>query len=298
MPDNAVPTPEQPDELADPVEPVADAPAENPPPDDAPAPKRRRWGLIIGIAAALVLVVAIALPVFSMLQPGYYKRYSSLQKRMDNWSVSTHAKVSCYECHAEPGARGFLSFSAQAIPAFYSQMISGPSRSNLFASPSRQACQRCHTSFRQVSPNGDLLIPHKAHVEVLKMECPACHKDLVHSVNEQGFNRPEMEQCLSACHDGETASNECIDCHTQKQVPDNHRQKNWLAIHPALVNKVDCGQCHSWTDTNFCTECHEKKPASHKGNWKTTHAAAAKARGEKGCLVCHGGEKFCKQCHD
>ena len=62
--------------------------------------------------------------------------------------------------------------------------------------PDRQACQKCHTSYRQVSPNGDLLIPHRAHVQVLKLDCPVCHKDLVHSVNKQGFNRPEMETCL------------------------------------------------------------------------------------------------------
>ena len=40
----------------------------------------------------------------------------------------------------------------------------------------------------------------------------------------------------------------------------------------------------------------EKRPASHAGNWKTDHAPVAKQRGD-GCLVCHGGEKFCKECH-
>ena len=64
-----------------------------------------------------------------------------------------------------------------------------------------------------------------------------------------------------------------------------------------MVNKIDCGKCHAWTP-KFCDDCHSKKPKSHVGNWKKNHAAAAKARGEKGCLVCHGGEKFCKQCHD
>jgi len=265
---------------------------------EEPAKRKRRFPWkVLGVVAGVALLVALVLPVFSMLQPGYYKRYPSLHARMENWQVSTHAKVPCSGCHVNPGAGGFVSFAGRSIPAFYSQLIYGPKSNNLFASPSRQACQKCHTTYRQVSPNGDLLIPHRAHVQVLKLDCPVCHKDLVHSVNEQGFNRPEMETCLETCHDGKKATNQCVKCHTQKQVPESHLQKNWLAVHPEMVNKIDCSKCHAWTP-KFCDDCHSKKPKSHVGNWKKNHAAAAKARGEKGCLVCHGGEKFCKKCHD
>ncbi len=262
-----------------------------------PAAKPRRrmpWKWLVGAAIVLV-VLALVVPVWSTLQPGYYQRYPSLAGRMHNWSTSTHARVPCSGCHVNPGLGGYASFSARAIPAFYSQLLFGPKPTNLLQVPTTQACQKCHTTYRQVSPNGDLLIPHRAHVVVLKISCPVCHKNLVHSKNTKGFNAPEMQTCLK-CHDGTKAKNSCTTCHTQKEVPASHKQKDWLEVHPTLVGKIDCGKCHGWTP-NFCQDCHSKKPASHVGNWKTNHAAAAKARGEKGCLVCHGGAKFCKQCH-
>jgi hypothetical protein len=61
-----------------------------------------------------------------------------------------------------------------------------------------------------------------------------------------------------------------------------------------MAESEDCGVCHDWTP-GYCAACHERRPASHVGNWKTGHASAALERGE-GCMVCHD-EEFCKQCH-
>jgi hypothetical protein len=252
---------------------------------------------LIWVAAVigLLLVVAVTLPVFSTLQPDYYRRYPALVLRMDHWEISTHSRISCGECHVEPGVGGFLSFAARSIPAFYSQMVNGPDDTNLLQAPGRDACQSCHTSYRSVAPSGDLLIPHRAHVEVLDMECVACHEDLVHSLNARGFNRPEMETCLEQCHDGDAASNECADCHTRKQIPESHESDQWLTVHGTRAEAEDCGACHDWTPS-YCAECHEERPASHIGNWKTDHAPHARIRGD-GCLVCHGGQEFCDDCH-
>jgi len=247
------------------------------------------------VALALLVVVALVLPVISTLQAGYYRRYPALVHRMDHWTTSTHSRISCAECHVNPGVRGYLTFAVQSIPAFYSQVLRGPDDTNLLTAPERAACQKCHTSYRSVAPSGDLLIPHRAHVEVLGMECVACHKDLVHSLNRRGFNRPEMEGCVEACHDGDTASDACSDCHTRKQTPESHSQKDWLRVHGTAAETQDCGVCHDWTPGS-CAECHEKRPASHVGNWKSGHAASARTRGD-GCVVCHGGKEFCDQCH-
>ena len=255
---------------------------------------RRRLIIAAMAAVGLLIVAAVAVPVFSVLQPGYYERYPVLAKRMEHWTTSTHSKVGCAECHVEPGTRGAVEFAVRAVPAFYSQLAQGPAEFNLLKAPGRAACQSCHTTYRKVGPSGDLLIPHRAHVEVLKMECSTCHRNLVHSLNRHGFNRPEMESCLT-CHDGDTASDECTDCHTRKQVPPSHTEKTWLQEHGDAAKFEDCESCHSWTP-EYCAECHSKKPASHVGNWKEGHAEPAKVRGD-GCLVCHGGQKFCDRCH-
>ena len=256
-------------------------------------PARRHWLRWVAIGLAALIVFLLVLPVFSTLQPGYYRRYPGMGKRMDSWAASTHSKVSCADCHVDPGARGFLTFWARSIPAFYSQLVSGASSTNLLRAPDREACQKCHTTYRTVAPSGDLRIPHRAHVVVLGMECKTCHKNLVHSPNRRGFNRPEMEDCLT-CHNGDDASNECSDCHTNKAAPENHTQKDWLQVHGQMAEAIDCAQCHDWTP-KYCEACHTQRPASHTGNWKSAHAEPAKARGD-GCLVCHK-KAFCEECH-
>jgi hypothetical protein len=263
--------------------------------NESPRKPNRRRRALIGGGFALFVIVLLVLPVFSTLQPGYYGRYPDLRVRIDHWRSSTHARISCIECHVEPGVRGFAEFAIESIPTFYSQMLEGSNQNNMLEAPGILACQKCHTNFRQVSPDGDLLIPHRAHVEVLKVECVVCHKSLVHSENTQGFNRPEMSMCFDTCHDGVQATDECVKCHTRKATPKSHTAANWLEVHSRKVESTDCGSCHSWTP-DYCDECHQKRPKSHAGNWKTDHQIRAK-KSSTGCLVCHGGEKFCKTCH-
>lgn len=254
---------------------------------------RRR---LLGAAATLLVVVLLTLPVFSTLQPAYYGRYRELRARMDHWRTSTHGKMACIDCHVDPGTASLILFGGRSVPAFYSQLLQGPSETNLLSVPSRSACRKCHTAYRAVSPAGDLRIPHKAHVEVLKIDCAECHEDLVHSANERGFNRPRMVMCLERCHDGEKATTECTKCHTRKQTPDSHERPDWLEVHSEMTEEIDCAECHAWSP-DYCEKCHTKRPSSHAGNWKKDHAAHAERRG-KGCLVCHGGQRFCKRCHD
>lgn len=252
----------------------------------------RRW---IVPALAVAALIALLLPVFSTLQPDYYRRYPGMSERMDHWAVSTHSRIGCAECHVHPGALGAVTFAAESVPAFYSQLFRGPDETNLLKAPGRDACQKCHTAYRKVAPSGDLLIPHRAHVEVLDMDCVTCHEDMVHSLNRRGFNRPEMEGCLERCHDGDKATDECVKCHTRKHTPVTHESTDWLRTHGTVDDIDECDDCHDWTP-DYCADCHAKRPASHVGNWKKGHAAPAAQRGD-GCTVCHGGEQFCEECH-
>ncbi len=277
-----------------PAEPVGEPPAGQGAPEgpDAPRSAGRRWLIAFGLVALVVFL--LAWPLVSVLQPAYYTRYPDLRERMDNWSVSTHGRMSCADCHIEPGVRGWVGFVTRSVPAFYSQLIQGPHEQNLFALPTTAACQRCHTSYRQVSADGDLLIPHRAHVEILEVECVVCHSELVHAESPEGFNRPSMRMCLDQCHDGEIAGNECVKCHTRKHVPEDHLRSDWLQVHAEAADTIECGECHAWTP-DYCEECHSKRPASHTENWKTDHAARA-AEHAAGCMVCHS-EEDCGECH-
>lgn len=261
------------------------------------AMSRKTKRMTFASAAVLAVVAVLVLPVFSTLQPAYYARYPSLSVRMKDWQSSTHAPWSCAACHVEPGVGGLVSFGIRSIPAFYSQLFFGPSQTNLLRTPTRQACQKCHTSYRTVSPSGDLLIPHRAHVEILKLNCADCHQHLVHWPSATGYNAPRMTYCLARCHDGKKATNKCTKCHTQKQVPLSHKASNWLEVHGSRRHEINCGTCHGWAP-KLCDTCHRKRPSTHVGNWKRQHQVRAKRLGVKGCLFCHGGRKFCLKCHD
>lgn len=259
----------------------------------AEKPARNRRAVVAGVVAA-ILIVLLVVPVYSTLQPAYYSRYGDLRVRMDQWRHSTHARMSCSACHVDPGARGLLMFGVRAIPAFYSQLLFGPTKTNLLRAPDIAACQKCHTSFRQVSPDGDLLIPHRAHVQILKVNCVVCHEKLVHTSNPAGINRPRMAKCLALCHDGKKATSKCTKCHTRKQTPVTHKWPNWLEVHSEVAKQDSCDECHAWSP-DFCADCHKKRPVSHAGNWKSNHQVRAR-RSDRGCRVCHT-EQFCKRCH-
>ncbi len=260
--------------------------------DEKPRSTRR-----VVIAALVALCVfAVFWPVFSALQPAYYERYPALRSRMVNWRGSTHSVWSCAACHVGPGLENQASFALKSIPAFYEQIVAGPNETNLLGLPTNQACQQCHTAYRTVSPGGDLRIPHRAHVLVLKLKCVMCHQRLVHYRNVEGYNRPKMTFCLASCHNGKKATDKCAKCHTQKQVPPNHKHRGWLATHGRRTAEINCGTCHGWAP-RLCQACHVKRPTTHRGNWKKLHRVRARERG-KGCLFCHGGKPFCLKCHD
>lgn len=180
---------------------------------------------------------------------------------------------------------------------FYGQFLGRDLDVGIFTAPSRQVCLKCYTTTRMVSASGDLLIPHRAHVVILNLNCTTCHGKLVHWPNPKGLNRPPMVGCLTRCHDGRKAPNSCSKCHTEKAAPDSHKAPDWLPTHGQKTGLIKCGTCHGWAP-DLCKACHSNKPAStHVGNWKKLHQVRARERG-KGCLVCHGGKKFCLNCHD
>jgi hypothetical protein len=260
---------------------------------DSPAgPGRKR--AVIGMLLGALLVALLVLPGVSTIQPQYYERYPQLRDAITHWEDSTHSRMSCLSCHVEPGVWSHLVFGFESVPAFYSQLVTGPRATNLLGAPSTEACLKCHTLARSVSADGDVLIPHRAHIEILEIECVACHVELVHYENELGLNRPPMTMCMESCHDGERAGDECEKCHTRKNVPEDHLQPQWLEIHREESDKQDCGTCHAWT-TDFCDQCHQERPRSHEGNFKKLHAQRA-ADNSEGCTFCHE-EQYCLRCH-
>lgn len=255
-----------------------------------PAEKRR---LLVRTAIAAALLIGLVLvPGYLANRPSFVGRYERLHKNYSSWSGSVHAKVSCQKCHVRPGLASQGAFGAKMLGEYYLSLAM-PSRSpKLFGKPTNAACSSCHLDLRTVSPKGDLNIPHRAHVTVLKLACTDCHNYLVHALSAEGKHSPPMGGCLK-CHDGKRAKNACSACHTDKALPTTHKAAGWLVAHPQKAASGECDSCHKWTD-RWCSTCHETRPRSHAADWRSKHGDHVKTR--RNCEACHQ-PAFCVKCH-
>lgn len=255
------------------------------------AVSRRRRLVRLTIAGLLLFFFVIA-PTYIALQPGFFQRYTGLSDYYTTWSTSVHAEVSCQSCHTSPTFTAQAAHGARMLGEFYLSVLPLSREPKLHGLPGNDTCDSCHIDLRQVSPSGDLRIPHKAHVEVLKIKCVACHDFLVHEKNLNGNHAPTMEMCME-CHNGVKAKADCSACHNEKAIPEDHRADDWTVVHSQKTEDVDCESCHGWTET-WCSECHSRRPRSHTKDWRAKHRVSVNER--RNCEACHAAP-FCVECH-
>lgn len=194
-----------------------------------------------------------------------------------------------------------------------------------------RTCEVCHPDYlNRPAPNGDLVFSHKTHIDN-EVRCSTCH---VPPLGHFDTPAPMMMACLS-CHEGETAPNDCKNCHrkleeiapglgepavhlepdakTRKSCAKCHDVKVWCERchgvempHPgswrlqhggiALGQSEVCVKCHQSVDKTFCIRCHSVE-MPHPAYWYSGHGDIARAN-KTACFLCHPrGEEFCNQCH-
>jgi len=260
-------------------------------PADRRAPAKRRR-LVLAGAVALALVVLVGIPGYLAAQPGFFSRYPGLSSRYGPWSKSTHAEAGCETCHVRPRLLDRTAYRLRMTGEFYVSLVWRSRVPDVFGTPTDEACLICHSDLRTVSPEGDLRIPHRAHVSVLKMRCVECHAYVVHELSPEGKHSPPMVGCLR-CHDGDKAKNDCSACHTDKDAPPTHAAKDWLVVHGSQSVGGDCETCHKWAKA-WCADCHSQRPRSHGKDWRTVHGR--RLAEHRSCEACHASA-FCVRCH-
>ncbi len=258
---------------------------------------RRHWRLS---ALAVALVVVVVGPGFTATQPSFFQRFATLGPYYETWSASTHANVTCQHCHVAPGLVPQATYGVRMVGEIWMSLLPSDREPNVLATPSNDACGKCHVDLRTVSAAGDLRIPHVAHTEALGVACVVCHDGhMVHRTDQALPATPRMATCLTQCHDGQTAKENCDACHTEKPIPDNHLEDGWLISHSEAEATFDCTGCHKWRD-DWCSDCHQsRRPASHlsadtPSEWRKVHGDAVSER--RNCEACHEGQ-FCIECH-
>lgn len=247
----------------------------------------------VRVAAGLALaVLVLGVPAYVTTRSDYLAGLPGVGAEYRAWAKSTHAEVECDSCHVGPGLLAQGAHRARMVGEFYLTLVLRSREPEVFARPVNASCVVCHSELRSVSPEGDVQIPHRAHIEILKIDCVECHRYLTHQTSPEGKHTPPMSGCLK-CHDGETAKDDCSACHTDKAAPQSHAAGDWLVSHARDADDPECVRCHKWAE-RWCADCHSQRPRSHTKNWRSIHGL--RVASHRGCEACHVGS-FCERCH-
>ncbi len=154
-----------------------------------------------------------------------------------------------------------------------------------------RTCEACHPDFLQKPPpSADLIFSHQTHLDE-DVECATCHNPpLGH------FGKPAalMSTCLS-CHEGQTAPNECENCHRKLEEIAPNLDEPIVHLNPDASTRQSCDNCHDVEV--WCERCHGVE-MPHPDTWKSAHGAVALA-GAQVCEKCHQSKDpaYCVECH-
>ena len=108
---------------------------------------------------------------------------------------------------------------------------------------------------------GNVLFPHKIHVEDLELECVKCH----HQISAMELETPHPDYLESSWIN-------CQLCHDPNQRTDKTYYK--------------CSECHHEGPDNITDETLSSKVVTHKSCW-TCHESGTGVKASKGCPECH-----------
>lgn len=266
--------------------------------------------------AVVLLVLAIAVPLYVTSRPGFFARYGAYAGSLKTQQASVHHGIQCSDCHADP--RGNTVYRAALVADFYAGLLGKPYQPMFvkMTQPTRRACLSCHLYDWSDSAQRTSKVPHPAHLRTVSetRDCAACHRWTAHEETYQSQHKkmPFSTVCASfPCHSGYKQPRTCSNCHHQLQ----QSLGVWKASHPKVV--LASGQngclekCHT---SEQCRTCHTtgKTPvfpktiatstvtaiekAHVKSDWLTQHGTFA-LQDQSRCLTCHVTLTECEDCH-
>lgn len=154
------------------------------------------------------MVIFGAIIVFLLISAGWSAAYTSRSEfcatchEMDpmyqSWQTSAHKNVACEDCHAEPGALGFVKTKAKGMREVYVHVTS--SKIEPKAKDHDINCYNCHQD--KVKTNTDKALaakdPHTVKHFDNGMTCITCHSGLVHDTKLNNVV-PGRDSC-ARCH--------------------------------------------------------------------------------------------------
>ncbi|MFZ3102432.1 MAG: cytochrome c3 family protein [Desulfitobacteriaceae bacterium] len=244
-----------------------------------------------------------------MMKPEFY-----------TWKASSHSKVDCVTCHVQPGVMKKVRYKLFSVKEWYAALTGQYGIAIQSSNPIPDAtCNQCHNmKTRQVSPSGDLIIPHTKH-EQLGVGCTKCHTGIAHgniaekrvtfqtdygkwdeSVGQRFMSdvkslRPNMDVCMN-CHKVRKAPVNCSTCHKTAMTPSSHKEeafKNGEHGKAAAKDLKYCDSCHSYMSkepvvVSIENESKYKQFLSKDNGKALTMSVSDYAKANTFCKDCHG----------
>lgn len=172
------------------------------------------------IITLLILVILGAAVITLTSLPSFCNLCHIIRPAIKSWEKSTHSKVKCLACHAEPGFLNLLKAKAGAVKEpvlYFTGNYEDPLNkdSELAKEMSDKPCLECHKIKEEEGKTiyaMGIIMNHQAHAEI-GLRCTRCHNRVAHPT--KGYsNFLSMDYCFS-CHNGKALKNDCLLCHTE-----------------------------------------------------------------------------------
>lgn len=232
--------------------------------------------LLYGGAAIIFILflTAVAMPVFS--NPTFCGKVCHSQTpSYEAWQKSSHAQITCYACHVEPGLFNLFKDKLTAGPMGVYFEITGNYEKPINAESKlsqehmeNEVCERCHdVETRKFTYSRGLIMNHEPHLKA-KLHCTTCHNRVAHlyitnydkgeKKDHKYLNGMSMREGCFRCHsaqkpytapNGKKSPTACVTCHNKDaELPIGHG-KGWRIAHGGVARQ----------DFNYCFRCHEKE---------------------------------------
>lgn len=145
--------------------------------EGARAPERRSRGkLWIWLAVGAVFLVAFTgLALYFTGEPEFCRSCHEMEPAVDGWRAGTHAEVSCFDCHSDPGIIGYLeAHVGDGLRDVWVHFTERPER----VQDSNVPIPRCLACHEEAFAEDSVELPqdHPPKTEY----CPECHRESIH----------------------------------------------------------------------------------------------------------------------
>lgn len=239
--------------------------------------KKKTKLLLVLLFICFGLIILFGDTLQNRTDTAYCTSCHMMKPEMYTWQASSHNHATdCVTCHAPPGVLKRIKYRLFSVKEIYAAVTGNYGILIQTTTPIPDSvCTQCHDmSRRQVTPSGDLVIPHDKHAQK-NVTCTECHTGIAHgNIAEQRVTfqtdygkwdeslgqrfmsdtkniRPNMDTCMN-CHKVRKASLKCGDCHKTSMIPESHKNevfKEGGHGKEAANNLQTCDSCHSYMST-------------------------------------------------